>query len=529
MAKTLTLLLLSVAVAVQNLDALPSSVSATDEEDYTVPPGLLIGAGTSALQTEGAWDEEGKAESSADWFFNAVKWPENQTVAADSYHRYKDDVKKAAELKLSLYKFSISWSRVLPTADAKAPNERGVAFYNNLINAIIENGMKPMVVMYHFDHPRILEDEFMGWQSIKMADKFAEYAGFLFKTFGDRVEHWVTINEPNMYCAYFTQLCVQANLRKPEDVNPYECIHYNLLAHMKASQVFRKLGLKGKIGYSALLMYAQPATTSPEDIYAASAFNDLHAGSSLRPVVYGDYPQVYKNMVGGRLLEFTADEKAALAGSADFVGLNIYFGMEASFNRFNNASADGGTSMFLGQMSNDIPFINIAMAGSSDGGPLAAFTTINPDVMRNALLWTHQTYKIPIVITENGYGDVLGLGVHDMQRAAYHSAFLRMLVTTIKQYNVSVVAYSAWSLIDSFEFSGGYSRPFGLVHVDYEHGTLDRSLKDSSKFWIELGEKGYVPYVQPDNASSSERAVSTISVVLISCLTIFSTPWKSQL
>ncbi|XP_052130213.1 uncharacterized protein LOC113212235 isoform X2 [Frankliniella occidentalis] len=127
--------------------------------------------------------------------------------------------------------------------------------------------------------------------------------------------------------------------------------------------------------------------------------------------------------------------------------------MVASFNRFNNASAGDGTSMFLGQLGEAIPFIDISL----NGGALGAFTTIEPHVMRNALLWTHEKYNISIVITENGYGDMLGLGVHDNQRGAYHSAFLRTLVSTVNQYNVSVLAYSAWSLIDSFEFKGGYS------------------------------------------------------------------------
>ncbi|XP_052130212.1 uncharacterized protein LOC113212235 isoform X1 [Frankliniella occidentalis] len=172
--------------------------------------------------------------------------------------------------------------------------------------------------------------------------------------------------------------------------------------------------------------------------------------------------------------------------------------MVASFNRFNNASAGDGTSMFLGQLGEAIPFIDISL----NGGALGAFTTIEPHVMRNALLWTHEKYNISIVITENGYGDMLGLGVHDNQRGAYHSAFLRTLVSTVNQYNVSVLAYSAWSLIDSFEFKGGYSRPFGLIHIDYASGTLDRSHKDSSSFWIKMRETNSVPFVEPDKATT---------------------------
>ncbi|KAE8740413.1 hypothetical protein FOCC_FOCC014074, partial [Frankliniella occidentalis] len=365
MNRSLTIVLVAAAVVVQTLVALPSAERDSDADEYKLPADLLIGAGVSAIQTEGAWDED-----------------------ANSYHRYKEDVKMAAELKLNLYKFSISWARVLPTADAGNPNAAGVEFYMNLIDEILKSGMTPMVTMYHFDHPKMLEDEFKGWQDKRMADKFAEYAGFLFKTFGDKVKHWVTINEPNMYCAYFTTMLVKAGLRKKEEVSAYDCIHNNILAHLKARQVFKNGGYEGKLGYSALLMYAQPATISPEDVYAANVFNELHAGSSIHPVVYGDYPQVYKNLVGTKLTEFSASEKQDLAGSADFVGLNIYFGMIASFNRFGNSSASAVTSMFLGQMGELIPFIDVGMNGGNGGGEQAAFTTIDPNVMRNALLWT---------------------------------------------------------------------------------------------------------------------------------------------
>ncbi|XP_052130215.1 uncharacterized protein LOC113212232 [Frankliniella occidentalis] len=293
MNRPLTIVLLVAAIVIQTLFALPSAERDSNADEYKLPADLLIGAGLSAVQTEGAWDVDGKAESSVDWVLNTMKMDPNHKVAANSYNRFREDVKMAAELKLDLYKFSISWARVLPTADADAPNAAGVTFYNNLIDEIIAKGMTPMVTMYHFDHPRILEDKFKGWQDKQMADKFAEYAGFLFKTFGDRVKHWVTINEPNMYCAYFTNMYVQAGLRKREEVDQYECIHNNILAHMKARQVFKRRSYDGKLGYSTLLMYAQPATISPEDVYAANVFNELHAGSSLHPVVYGDYPQVF--------------------------------------------------------------------------------------------------------------------------------------------------------------------------------------------------------------------------------------------
>ncbi|XP_034232152.1 putative beta-glucosidase 6 [Thrips palmi] len=501
-------------VRVADRDDLVADVADVADEDadrYRVPDGMLWGAGVSALQTEGAWDADGKAESVADHVIfkgNLPTYTVNHAIAADSYHRFKEDVAAAKQLKLKMYKFSISWARVLPEANALKPNPAGVQFYHNLIDEIIKAGMTPVVTMYHFDHPQILEDQFKGWQSREMVYKFAEYSKFIFDEYASKVPIFVTINEPNMYCAYFTAQFVAAGFRTEAEVDPYQCIHNNILAHQAAYQFYQQ-GVKagkwnGKVGYSTLLMQTNPATSNPEDVYATDIFNQLHAGTSLAPVVYGDYPQSIKTLLGDKLPKFTDVEKRDLVDSTDFIGLNIYFSLSASYNRFMNSTSSGVMSMVLGQMTNDIPFIDVAMNVPGGGSPMAAFTTINPSTIRDALLWTWKSYQKPIVITENGYGDMMGMGLHDKTRAAYFSAYLRSLVTTVKDYGVQVLAYSAWSLLDSFEFSGGYSRPFGLVHIDYEGQTLDRAIKDSSSFWTQLAETNVVPYVEnPADASTT--------------------------
>lgn len=165
------------------------------QDEFALPEDILIGAGVSAFQTEGAWNLEGKAESAVDHLLNSSRLAAlgfgdgagEHGTAANSYVRFREDVKMAADLKLQLYRFSISWARLLPTGDASNVNDHGVTFYNNLIDEILVHNMTPMATLHHFDHPQILEDQFGAWQDIKMVDKFKEYARFAFNKFGDRV------------------------------------------------------------------------------------------------------------------------------------------------------------------------------------------------------------------------------------------------------------------------------------------------------------------------------------------------------
>ncbi|XP_034240731.1 beta-glucosidase 1A-like [Thrips palmi] len=182
-------------------------------------------------------------------------------------------------------------------------------------------------------------------------------------------------------------------------------------------------------------------------------------------------------------------------------------------------------SISVGSVTADIPFAHVAFDGLRQGESNdLLFYKIEPDALRMAILWTWQKYKRPLLVTENGLGDAMHLGKHDEMRAAYHSAYLRTLVKTVKDFSVDIIGYCAWSLIDSFEWSAGYKRPFGLVHVDYEHGTLDRSLKDSSSFWIEMAETGVVPLAREPTSStpsSNSPAAAIWTLALSVFLTLF--------
>ncbi|XP_026276465.1 uncharacterized protein LOC113205169 isoform X2 [Frankliniella occidentalis] len=490
------------------------SPTPADQEAFGLPDDLLVGAGTAAIQTEGAWDEDGKGESLIDYVFHTGKLESHGFQAAhthdggaDSYHRYKDDVAMAAKLKLQMYRFSISWARVLPEADASKPNPKGVQFYHNLIDEIHAHNMTPLVTLYHFDHPAILEQEFKGWLNKKMVAKFREYATFIFKEYGHKVKMWTSINEPNVYCSYWPNLEVQAEVLEPEDAkNVYPCLHHFILGHGEAHKALAASGHDGVIGFTVTTLNSRPNSTRTEDAYASEAFNQFFTGMLLHPLVFGDYPPTVKELAKNKLPVFTEDEKAMIKNSTDYIGLNVYYGMLVSYR--DPKTTQMAVDMPLRQLFQELNFVNVGYR-DSQGGTIDKFplNMIAPDAMRSALAWTWFQYKKPIIITENGVGDKNMAGVEDHKRAVYYSAFLRSMVSAVRELGVRVIGYCAWSLIDSFEWSQGYDRPFGLIHVDYHGGSYNRSLKDSSSFWIELADRRAVPVVDmPSSAPAPTRA-----------------------
>ncbi|KAK3907573.1 Cyanidin 3-O-glucoside 7-O-glucosyltransferase (acyl-glucose) [Frankliniella fusca] len=472
--------------------------SNADPGPMELPGDLLIGAGVAAIQVEGAWNEDGKSESNLDYLFHLGKLssmgvtdPHAHDVAADSYHKYKEDISLAAALKV--YRFSLSWPRILPNATASQPNPKGVQFYHDVIDEVLLHGMIPMVTVYHFDHPRVLEDNFKGWWSPEMIPLFKEYARFVFNEYGKKVKHWTTINEPNILCTYFANLHVISGLYTAEEVsNHYQC----------------------QVGLTILNLPATPNSTAPEDVYAAEAVNSLYAGTIYGPVVFGDYPQIAKDFAGEKLAPFSDAEKELLRDSTDYIGVNVYNGMKAAWRKPTAAERENA-DLLLGKTMEDLP--NVAVDIPNPLGPQSVefFEGIHPEYLRTAVLWVWQTYKKPLIITENGFGDVTGHGTKDQLRAAYHSVSLRTLVSTINSFGVKVISYCAWSLIDAFEWTGGMDRPFGLVYIDYKNKTLSRTLKESSEFWINLGETRMVPLIRPEYSSSSTTLKPIACLLLI--------------
>ncbi|KAK3919158.1 Cyanidin 3-O-glucoside 7-O-glucosyltransferase (acyl-glucose) [Frankliniella fusca] len=428
-------------------------------------------------------------------------------TAADSYHRYKEDIAIAAKLKLQVYRFSFSWSRLLPDGDVSKPNMEGVEYYHNLINEMVKHNLTPFGTVYHFDHPQVLEDQFQGWQSRQMITKFRDYARFVFKEYSSKVKMWTTINEPNVVCTYFGTLLTTAGFVKPEDYDNFKCMHYVTLAHAEAYRVFQEEKFEGSVGVNTWIAVAKPNTTSVEDTFATEVFNQLHIGSILHPVVFGDYPDMVKTFTGTQRPVFTEKEKEILKGSTDFINLNIYVEGNVAFK---DPSTPPETQPFSGpgaivqNMIKGVDFISFRFV-DSEGKRCEKYPTfqIAPGAMRSALLWTWQRYKLPLVVSENGIS--LTKGMDEQFRYAYYSAFLRSLVSTVNDFKVNVLAYCVWSLIDTFEWSAGYDAKYGIAAVDYEGGSLNRSLRYPTDFWMSLAEQRAVPFVEIPASSASSH------------------------
>ena len=257
-------------------------------------------------------------------------------ISADQYHHYKDDVKLMYEMGLDAYRFSIAWPRLIPDGRGEI-NPKGLEYYNNLIDELIRNGIQPHVTIYHFDLPQSLQDEYNGLLSPRFIDDYTAYAEACFKSFGDRVKYWVTVNEPNIETiggldsgVLPPQRCSHPfgnYTRGDSTTEPYIAAHHLLLAHASAVSLYRakyQATQRGQIGFTLLGWWHEPATDSSEDAAAASRMNDFHIGWFMHPLVYGDYPTVMRSRVGARLPDFTAEQSEKLPGSFDFVGFNHY-------------------------------------------------------------------------------------------------------------------------------------------------------------------------------------------------------------
>ncbi|KAK3909286.1 Aryl-phospho-beta-D-glucosidase BglA [Frankliniella fusca] len=204
-------------------------------------------------------------------------------------------------------------------------------------------------------------------------------------------------------------------------------------------------------------------------------------------------------------------------GTSDFLGFNVYNGLKASWQNPKTSNVSS-TSVPMGPTLELLPFVRAEfpdLTGADTKKTVDFYEKAKPDVMREALVWVSRNYRKPIVVSENGFGDVLGHGKHDQARAAYHSEFLQELIKTMKAFDIEVLSYCVWSLVDTWEFTSEFRRPFGLVHIDRSNGTLDRSLKDSAWFWITIGETGVVPSVSVSSSSIVAPFRPLVIVVLM--------------
>jgi beta-glucosidase len=417
------------------------------------PAGFLWGTATASYQIEGAVDEDGRGRSVWDTFCaqpGKVDGGDTGDVACDHYHRWPQDVALMAELGANAYRFSIAWPRVQPGGRGPT-NPKGLAFYDRLVDALCERGIAPVATLFHWDTPQEVEDE-GGWLARSTAERFAEYAAVVADALGDRVRHWVTLNEPivHLVLGYATGMHAPGRMLL---TGALPAAHTLLLGHGLAVQALRAAGATS-VGITNNYSPAWPATTSSADVAAAQAFDALFNRLFTEPLLTGRYPGGLDALAGAGLPELAGPELAAVTAPLDFLGVNYY----------------SPQSLSAPPAGSPLPF----ELGAVEGYPTTACGwPVVPAGLGETLVDLALRYRErlpPIFITENGcaYDDVPGPdgAVDDPDRIAYLDGHLRAL-HAVMSAGVDVRGYFLWSLLDNFEWAQGYSKRFGLVHVDY--------------------------------------------------------------
>jgi beta-glucosidase len=433
--------------------------------ELAVPPDFLWGAATSAYQVEGSPLADGAGSSIWHRFAHTpghVLDGDTGDVACDHYRRYAGDVALMSSLGLNAYRFSVAWGRVFPEGTGRV-NAKGLDFYRRLVDSLLEHGIKPMVTLYHWDLPEAL-DARGGWLSEESAAWFADYAQTLFRALGDRVDLWVTLNEPWVVTAggyLFGDLAPGHRSLSEAPV-----VAHNLLrAHAAALAAGRAEGISS-IGLAVNLEPQHPASPSPEDTAAARRRDAFINRWFLDPVYLGRYPEELHEIFGSAWPTAADLESSDLKAPPDFIGVNYY-----SRSVVRDDPADWPVK--AGRVSRET----------------RPHTAMGWEVYPRGLTETLSRVKAsygspPVYITENGaaFADPPPVGdrVHDQARVAYLRTHLLAVSRALRQ-GVDLRGYFAWSLLDNFEWSYGYSKRFGLVRVDF--ADQRRLVKDSGRFY----------------------------------------------
>eukprot|EP00927_Polykrikos_kofoidii_P062154 TRINITY_DN56974_c0_g1_i1.p1 TRINITY_DN56974_c0_g1~~TRINITY_DN56974_c0_g1_i1.p1 ORF type:complete len:511 (-),score=57.82 TRINITY_DN56974_c0_g1_i1:183-1649(-) len=486
----------------------------SDQVALSFPPGFVWGSATASYQIEGAAKEGGRTPSIWDTFSETPGKTLNGdtgAVACDHYHRFQADVALLKELRIPAYRFSISWSRVLPYGRVK-PNPEGIAFYNALIDALVAEGIQPLVTLYHWDLPQCLEDEYGGWLGRQIVDDFANYAALCFAAFGDRVKSWLTLNEP--WCSTALGYCNGEHApgrNSAPGTEPYIAGHHMILAHAAAYRRYHSdfaALQQGQVGITVNMDWKEPKTTSAADVAAAQRALDFQLGWFVDPIYKGDYPSSMRDLCGDRLPKFADAEREMVRDSADFFGLNHY-----STDYVSDNSAGRATTSMWGSEQSGGYFADQLVNNHSD--PAWEKTDMGWDVvpwgLGRMLMYLHRTYapRGGIWVTENGCAvkeDDAESACNDEFRVRYFQGYIAQVHKAI-QDGADVRGYFAWSLMDNFEWGLGYSKRFGIVRVDY--ATLDRTPKASAALMRSLAETNVLKLQQqvPDASSFSPLSV----------------------
>ena len=446
----------------------------------TFPKDGMWGSATAAYQVEGAAKEDGRKPSVWDTFSQtAGRVSEGHTgdIACDHYHRFADDVKLMAELGIKHYRFSIAWPRIIPDGRG-AVNEKGIDFYKRLVDTLHEHGIRPHATLFHWDSPQALEDRYGSWRSREMAKDFADYCGAVVTRLGDRITDWMTINE--IFCFTYMGYGVGKTpphapgtiVERKKDLQ--QTVHHALLAHGMGCQAIRAASpVPCKVALVTNCDTYVPVAETPENIAAArKAFlAEEHNGTVIVPALTGRYSPQTLEALGSEAPDIMEGDMEIIAQPLDLLGINLYTG--SYVRAAGNSRGYEILPMPNGYPKMGMPWLNLL--------PESLYWVVR--LVGEAL----GKKDLPLVITENGCAteDVLTAGgaLFDLDRVLYLRSYLRQASRAISE-GYPLKGYFLWSMLDNFEWAFGYTRRFGITHVDFQ--TQKRTPKQSFRWYQEV-------------------------------------------
>lgn len=472
-----------------SLVVLAVSCHAHTAKSRKFPDNFLFGTATASYQIEGGWNADGKGENIWDHMThnnpNVIKDVSNGDVAADTYNNYKRDVEMMRELGLDAYRFSLSWSRILPDGFSNKVNKAGIDFYNNYIDEMLKYNIVPMITLYHWDLPQKLQ-ELGGFANPLIAEWFEDYAKVVYENFGDRVKHWITFNEPREICFEGYGFNTKAPILNATAVGTYICAKNLVMAHARAYHLYNnefKAHQKGECGITISVNWFGARTDSEEDKFAAEIKRQGEWGLYAEPIFgEGGFPKelakivAEKSAAGGyshsRMPEYSEEEKAFARGAADFFGVNHYTAYLISASDSLHEVVENPTLYSDAAVETYIP--------EEWPQSVSSWLYMAPNSILNALTHLKEKYNSPkFYITENGWSIGPDRDLIDDDRIRYYRAALESVLDSLDA-GINLQGYMAWSLMDNFEWMEGYTERFGLYHVDFESPERTRTPRKSA-------------------------------------------------
>lgn len=446
------------------------------------PKNFFWGAATSAYQTEGAWQADGKGASIWDHFAHTpgkIKNSDTGDVACDSYHRWREDIALVRAMTLNSYRFSIAWPRIQPTGTGAA-NSKGIDHYSQIVDALLNAGVRPFVTLYHWDLPQALEDA-GGWPDRDTASRFADYADVVTRALGDRVSDWILFNEPDAFAGQGYLEAMHAPGRN-SILDFLRASHTVNLAQGAAFRAVKANRSNARVGTAFSMSPCEPATRSEEDQLAAERAHAMVNLWFLEPALKGRYPEALA-FLPETAMRINQGDLDKMRAPLDFIGINLYYRVIAS--------APAAIERLLHAQQWLFP---VKMSGGQQGPKTDNGWEVWPQAMSDTVLRINSDFNHPqIEITESGCAyndgpDATGR-IHDARRIEYHRQYLQALSYAITA-GADVRGYHAWSLLDNFEWAEGFSQRFGLAYVDFK--TQQRTLKDSGRWYGKVAAKNRV-------------------------------------